>query len=183
MEQQVDRQLADMHAELGIAPDYAQRCGMPLQPECLSLVDVGPDLFGRPARLEAATAAAWQAMQAAAAAEETVLQLVSAYRSHAYQKELFQRKLARGLSIGEILQVNAAPGFSEHHSGRALDLATPGLPPLEENFEDSAAFAWLQQHAARFGFRLSFPRDNPYGVLYEPWHWYFCGDLPDERGG
>lgn len=170
----MDRQLADMHAELGIAPDYAQRCGMPLQPECTTLVDVGLDLFGRPARLETLAARAWQAMQAAAAAAGVTLQLVSAYRSHAYQRDLLLRKLARGVGMEEILQVNAAPGFSEHHSGRALDLATPGLPPLEECFETSEAFAWLQQHARRFGFRLSFPRDNPYGVLYEPWHW--CHD-------
>lgn len=174
-ESALEEHLAGIHAELGIAADYARRCGMPLQPECPTLVEVGPDLFGRPAQLEAVTAQAWQAMQQSAAAVGIVLQLVSAYRSHAYQQALFRRKLARGIRIAEILQVNAAPGFSEHHSGRALDLTTPGLPPLEECFEDSAAFAWLQAHAKGFGFRLSFPRNNAFGVLYEPWHWYYAG--------
>jgi D-alanyl-D-alanine carboxypeptidase len=165
-------QLLAIHEELGIAAEYPRQCGMPLQPECETLVDVGLDAFARPARLEAATAQSWQAMQAAAADAGVELQLVSAYRSFDYQKQLFQRKLARGITLPDILKVNAAPGYSEHHSGRALDIGTPGCPPLEEEFETTAAFAWLQAHAADFGFRLSFPRDNPHGVLYEPWHWY-----------
>lgn len=167
----MNEQLLAIYAELGIAADYPQQCGMLLQEECHVLVDVGPDAFGRPARLEAVTAQAWQAMQAAALADAVQLQLVSAYRSYDYQKQLFLRKLARGDCLADILKVNAAPGFSEHHSGRALDLGTPGEPPLEESFEHTAAFAWLVRHAAQFGFHLSFPRDNPYGVLYEPWHW------------
>ena len=72
-----------------------------------------------------------------------------------------------------ILQVNAAPGFSEHHSGLALDIGTPGEPPAEETFEHTAAFAWLQSDAGQHGFAMSYPRDNPNGIVYEPWHWRF----------
>lgn len=171
----MNEQLQAMYGELGIALDHPQVCGMPLQEECATLVDVGLDAFGRPARLDAATAVAWQRLRDAAAADGVELQLVSAYRSYDYQKQLFQRKLARGISIADILKVNAAPGFSEHHSGRALDLGTPGCAALEEEFEATVAFAWLQQHAAAHGFRLSFPRNNPFGVCYEPWHWYYTG--------
>ena len=71
----------------------------------------------------------------------------------------------------EILKVSAAPGYSEHHSGRVVDLTTPGYAPLEEEFEDSAAFAWLCRSAAEHGFYLSYPRGNPHGIAYEPWHW------------
>ena len=69
--------------------------------------------------------------------------------------------------------MNAAPGYSEHHTGRAVDLTTPGTPPLLEAFERTAAFAWLERHAARFGFVMTYPRNNPLGVIYEPWHWTF----------
>lgn len=171
----VNDTLARIHAELGIPASYARTCGMPLQAECDSLVDAGLDVFGRPARLEASTWVAWQYMKARAAEDGVVLQLISTYRSYDYQRELFARKLARGQAIGDILKVNAAPGFSEHHSGRALDIGTPGFEHLEEVFENSEAFAWLSVHANDFGFRLSFPRDNPCGVLYEPWHWYCEG--------
>ena len=96
---------------------------------------------------------------------------MSAFRSAEYQLGILERKLARGQSIDEILRVSAAPGYSEHHSGRAVDLTAPGFAPLEEEFENSSAFAWLVANAARFGFALSYPRDNPHGIAYEPWHW------------
>jgi D-alanyl-D-alanine carboxypeptidase len=175
--------LPTIHQQLGIPGDYAERCGMPLQPECLNLVDVGLDHFGRPVRLDAATAHAWLLMQQAATNAGQTLVLISGFRSYTYQAELFQRKLAKGQLLVEILRVNAAPGFSEHHSGRALDLGSPGAPVLEEEFEHSSAFAWLQQHAQAFGFRMSFPRNNPYGVLYEPWHWYYHGLATDLAKG
>ena len=31
--------------------------------------------------------------------------------------------------------------------------------------------AWLRTNAPRFGFHLSYPRNNPHGIGYEPWHW------------
>jgi D-alanyl-D-alanine carboxypeptidase len=114
-------------------------------------------------------------MRDAARADGVELLLVSAYRSVVYQTVLVQRKLARGLTLDEILRVNAAPGYSEHHSGRALDVTTPGSPPAEESFEATPAFAWLMRRASEFGFRLSYPRGNPHGILYEPWHWFFVG--------
>lgn len=167
--------LKTLHDALGIPADYANTCGMPAHEECRNLVSVGDDAFGRPALLEAGTAVAWQSMKAAAEEEGLTLLLVSAYRSVDYQRQLIQRKLDRGLGIDVILKVNAAPGYSEHHSGRAIDIGSPDYPHLEEMFETSAAFAWLVKRAPEFGFRLSFPRNNPYGVLYEPWHWYYEG--------
>ena len=65
----------------------------------------------------------------------------------------------------------AAPGHSEHHTGRAVDIATPGSRPLTEEFEDTDAFRWLTSRAVEFGFSLTYPRDNPWGIAYEPWHW------------
>ena len=110
-------------------------------------------------------------MRAAATADAVQLQLVSAFRSADYQLGILKRKLEHGHSIEEILRVSAAPGYSEHHSGRAVDLTTPGYSALEEEFEQSPAFGWLSTHAKRFGFTLSFPRGNPHRIAYEPWHW------------
>ena len=118
------------------------------------------------------------AAQLAAATEGVALDAISGYRSHAYQLGIFERKRARGLAVADILQVNAAPGYSEHHSGFALDIGTPGEPPAEESFEHTAAFAWLQGNAGRFGFQLSYPRDNPHGIVYEPWHWRWRAGSP-----
>ncbi len=165
--------LGALHTALGIPADYAQQRGLAAIPESTALVDAGVDMFGRPVRMDAAALAAWQHMQQTAAAAGIELQLVSAYRSADYQHELLQKKLAQGQTLENILQVNAAPGYSEHHSGRALDLSTPGYECLGEEFELSPAFAWLGRHAAGFGFSMSFPRNNPQGFLYEPWHWCY----------
>jgi D-alanyl-D-alanine carboxypeptidase len=160
-----------LHARLGLAPDYAETSGLPEQAEPRSLQLAGRDRYGRPLWLLAPTARAWRAMRAAALRDGVALDAISGYRSHAYQQGIFERKFARGLSLADVLRVNAAPGHSEHHSGRALDIGTPGEPPAEESFEHTAAFAWLRGNAGRFGFQLSYPRDNPHGIVYEPWHW------------
>jgi D-alanyl-D-alanine carboxypeptidase len=112
-------------------------------------------------------------MQAAASAEGVRLDIVSAFRSIDRQAKIVGRKLAAGEAIDQVLTVCAPPGFSEHHTGRAIDLTTPGSPRLEAEFEHTEAFAWLRRRACEFGFHLSYPRGNPQGYAYEPWHWCF----------
>ncbi|TDK25972.1 D-alanyl-D-alanine carboxypeptidase family protein [Luteimonas aestuarii] len=159
---------------LGIDADaYMARTGLALVPEPDHLAYAGRDRYHRPLWLHAGAARAWGAMREAAYRDGVVLDAISGYRSHDYQLGIFARKLTRGLSIERILAVNAAPGFSEHHDGRALDIGTPGEPPAEETFETTPAFDWLQAHAGAHGFRMSYPRDNPHDIVYEPWHWRF----------
>ena len=161
--------------ELGLdEADYAQRTGLELVPEPSTLAFAGHDRYRRPLWLRARAAQAWQAMRAAALREGVFLEAISGYRSHDYQLGIFRRKIARGQSVAEILRVNAAPGFSEHHGGRVLDISTPGEPAAEESFEGTPAFAWLQQNAGGFGFEMSYPRGNPHGIDYEPWHWRYA---------
>lgn len=168
----LDRLRERLHT-LGLDEDYGERTGLPLVAEPTALAFAGHDCFRRPLWLLAPAARAWATMRAAALADDVVLEAISGYRSHAYQLGIFERKLARGLRVDEILTVNAAPGYSEHHSGRALDIGTPGEPPTEESFEHTPAFAWLAGHATGHGFTMSYPRDNPYGIVYEPWHWAY----------
>ncbi len=170
----VDRLRERLHA-LGLDESYAERTGLPLVPEPDWLQLAGFDRYCRPLWLLARAARAWNAMQAAALREGVVLEAISGWRSHDYQLGIFERKRARGLSVAEILAVNAAPGYSEHHSGRALDIGTPDEPPAEESFERTDAFAWLRGNAHAFGFVMSYPRDNPHGIVYEPWHWCHRG--------
>ncbi len=168
--------LRELHTELGIPDDYGLDVGLPSFEEAGSLVDAGQNLIGRRIELEPRTHAAWLEMSRAALVDEVTLLLVSGYRSWDYQARLIRKKLNAGQQIEDILTVNAAPGFSEHHTGRAIDIASPGSRPLTEEFENSEAFAWLGEQAGRFGFRMSYPRDNSYGFVYEPWHWAFHPD-------
>ncbi len=160
-----------LHQELGIPADYGSERNLPHYEETTDLIAVGPNLVGRMQQLAPKAAAKWQQMVEAAAGSGVRLLIVSGYRSYEYQAELILKKITAGQSIEEILKVSAAPGYSQHHSGMAVDIATPGSRPLTEEFETSDAFEWLTQHAAEYGFSMTYPRDNPYGFIFEPWHW------------
>lgn len=165
--------IAELNRSLGVPPDYARSHRLPLQHERSQLLSIGPDLLGRDTHLSPMTARAWQKMQTAAMNDEVWLEVVSGFRSVAYQASIVERKLSQGQTMTGILKVTAAPGFSEHHTGKAIDVSTPGFIPLEQEFEDSDAFAWLSERASAFGFHLSYPRKNLHRLAYEPWHWCY----------
>jgi D-alanyl-D-alanine carboxypeptidase len=136
----------------------------------LEVVDL--DFAGRPFILTSATAVAWRQMREAAIADKVILNPASGFRSYLYQKKLIETQLARGRTIIDILKGNALPGFSEHHSGRAVDIcANQSIP--ENEFHQTATFAWMMKNAGQFNFSLSYPQDNTLGMIFEPWHWLF----------
>ena len=144
----------------------------PIAPEA-DLVEVVPGY-----RLHGEAAEAFLAMQRDAEAEGVQLRLLSAFRDQETQHNLFfSIMVERSQRPEERAQVSAPPGYSEHHTGYALDLGDARHPELDldATFDQTAAFAWLQQNAARYHFRLSFPADNRQGVAYEPWHWRWEG--------
>ncbi len=117
-------------------------------------------------------------MQRAATRDGIDLVAVSGFRDKAYQQGLFDRNLGKMGQAIEVTKVSAPPGYSEHHTGYALDVGDGSQPEthVEPTFETTKAFEWLQHNAGRFGFEMSFPKDNKQGVSYEPWHWRFIGD-------
>lgn len=165
--------LVSLCAELGISSQFLSGRGLFEYEEasCLEVVEVGAD--GKDHLLVPGAANAWRNLKAAALGDSIFLFIVSAYRSVDRQAEIVRRKLGAGVAIEDILTVCAPPGFSQHHTGRAVDLSTPGSRALEVEFEQTPAFAWLRAHAADFGYYLSYPIGNPCGYQYEPWHWCF----------
>ena len=165
------RALMERAFALGVPRDYGRVRKLRLQREPAQLIPIGPDIHGRTQWLQPRAARALARMREAAACANVQLQIVSAFRSTEYQLGIIERKRARGLNMDEILRVSAAPGYSEHHSGRCVDFTTAGFTALEEEFERSRAFRWLQRNATGYGFTLSYPRGNPHGIVHEPWHW------------
>ncbi|MEN9204416.1 MAG: M15 family metallopeptidase [Thermostichales cyanobacterium SZTDM-1c_bins_54] len=134
---------------------------------------------GRAVQLRRSAAQAWRSMQQAAAQAGVVLVPISGFRSIADQEYLFfQRARQKSLRPQERALVSAPPGYSEHHTGYALDIGDGRDPAtdVEVTFTRTAAWAWLNQHGARFGFELSFPEGNSQGISFEPWHWRYVGD-------
>ena len=110
------------------------------------------------------------------AASSTGVQLYafSAYRSFAEQKAL-KADYSMTYGAGTANSFSADQGYSEHQLGTALDMMTTGLGGLlDDRFDGTKAYAWMLANAYRYGFELSYPKNNNYYV-YEPWHWRFVG--------
>lgn len=167
-----DERIAQILDEIG-APPRSKQSRARIFREAAELVSVGLDIYDREQKLTPSAASAWNAMKVAAERESEILQLVSAFRSVDYQKQIIQRKLSAGQSWEQILRVSALPGYSEHHTGRTIDITSPGCKPLTEEFEGTSAFSWLTDNAGTFRFTMTYPRDNELSVAYEPWHWTF----------
>jgi D-alanyl-D-alanine carboxypeptidase len=157
---------------LGIPADYGASRGMSAFREARRLLLVGHDPSdGMPVRLTPPAAHAWRRMRDAAAADGITLVPLSGFRSVARQTRLIRRNLAKGRSLDDILRYVAAPGYSEHHTGRAIDIGDPADSSVEESFARTPAYRWLRRRAKDFGFVMTYPRGNKHGIGYEPWHW------------
>lgn len=148
-------------------------------------VEYGGGLSGK--LFDSRAVEALREMLAAGNAENPALRLqpVSCYRSVALQKSLYERQVNRQIQSGysrEDAEIVAAtivkrPGQSEHNTGLAADLGGSGDYSLEQSFENTAAFKWLYENCADYGFILRFPKGKEAitGVIYEPWHYRYVG--------
>jgi LAS superfamily LD-carboxypeptidase LdcB len=141
-----------------------------------SLVAVGM-YYDRPEFLVKEAALAWQKMQAQAQAQGVKMRIISGFRSVAAQEALFTRQTKLKGSVQEAARFSAPPGYSEHHTGYTLDIGDGRqlATDLKYQFAQTATYRWLGNHAADYGFELSFPPNNAQGIAFEPWHWRYVG--------
>lgn len=106
------------------------------------------------------------------------LRVVSSYRSFATQAIVkATHKILYGSGAN---QFSADQGYSEHQLGTTMDLTTLGLGANFEAIDKDPAYTWLTSNAYKYGFILSYPKNNTY-YIFEPWHWRFVGaDLARE---
>tara|TARA_A100001388_G_scaffold262069_1_gene231406 strand:- start:1034 stop:1762 length:729 start_codon:yes stop_codon:yes gene_type:complete len=108
-----------------------------------------------------------------------LLVFLSGYRSVNLQEEIFYSlKSIRNQVASERARVSAPPGYSEHSTGFAIDIGDFNNPEtdFEVEFENTDAFKWLKQNAAKYHFKLSFNKYDK-NVDYEPWHWRYEGSI------
>lgn len=173
---QLDQKIPEALDMLGIPLELIARKGLQFHPEARELHVAEIDANGKEYLLIPEAVRAWHRLRDTARQDRVVVEIVSAFRSIERQIDIIRAKLDRGMPIETILTLSAPPGYSEHHTGRAVDINTPGCVATEEPFEQTEAFRWLQVHAKQFGFYLSYPRGNTSGFIYEPWHWCFHPD-------
>ena len=110
----------------------------------------------------------------------TVWQVSSAYRTVAYQQQLFDQQvndyLHQGLKQEDAVSATrltvADPGTSEHHLGTSFDITVPGVA-----FKGTAQANWLAEHCWDYGFILRYTeeKEDVTGFLAEPWHFRYVG--------
>lgn len=150
--------------------------------EALTMVKANPSVTSQP--VDSRMREALEAMLAAGKAYNIGVQ--SAYRPASKQSELYWRKVNEYKSrysdpvqvqtkAGEVVK---RPGYSEHNLGLAVDLYGSGDHSLTSSFANTAAYAWLMEHCADYGFILRFPKGKEAvtGVIYEAWHFRYVGD-------
>ena len=73
--------------------------------------------------------------------------------------------------------VVARPGTSEHELGLSVDLLTQEYQVLDSGFAETAAYDWLQEHCAEYGFVERYPegKGDLTGIIWEPWHYRYVG--------
>ena len=115
----------------------------------------------------------YQSMVDDAKSQNIHLVLFSAYRTYNKQLSLWNK-----IPTFDDMYL-AVPGFSEHHSGLALDISTKE-DGLTKN--KSKAYNYLKDNAHKFGFILRYPKgkESITGYSYEPWHFRYVGEIASE---
>jgi D-alanyl-D-alanine carboxypeptidase len=128
-------------------------------------------------KMRKAAASALVTMFEGAKKDDIILAGVSAYRSYATQKDLFNRYVKKD-GEKKARTYSAIPGTSEHETGLAIDVSgSDGKCAAEDCFAGTKEALWLDQHASEYGFIVRYPegKDAITGYRYEPWHLRFVG--------
>lgn len=159
-----------LNDSVGITPQKAAEFGYRPQPEAMPREL--RKIAGTNEQLATPAATAYERMAQAAKAQGIILYPISAHRSVQAQHSILKDKAKRGMSPDEMLKFSAPAGYSEHHTGNAIDIGTSKETDLHGDFEKTQAFNWLRTNGPRYGFTLSYDK-NGKGTGYEPWHWKY----------
>lgn len=131
----------------------------------------------------------WQNLKAAAKKNGIQLQLLSAYRSPEWQRNLFLQRLAGNganaaqlaagggvPALNQTLGVTSIPGYSRHHTGYTVDFSCSGVSV----FRGSSCDMWLRKdnylQAKTYGWIPSYPDGaDEQGPEPEPWEYVWVG--------
>ncbi len=99
--------------------------------------------------------------------EDPFTVLNSGFRTYEDQESILNDRIDK-VGEEEAYAYVARPGYSEHHSGFAFDLASYG-----ENKDGN----WLPNHCQEYGFIQRYRADKEAitGILYEYWHYRYVG--------
>jgi zinc D-Ala-D-Ala carboxypeptidase len=164
-------QLQKIWEELGITREYLNSYKLPAEREATELIFIETTSRGRDIYLAPDAAEQWKRMKSAAKKEGIVLLVAQGFRSIGFQAQFIKKRLKEGKTLEQVLTYLAVPGFSEHHTGHALDIGSEDCFPPTEELAKTKAYEWMLKHAREFQFHLTYPENNAFGIVFEPWHW------------
>lgn len=126
------------------------------------------------ATLSAKAITAFNQMYAAAAAAGQPFYVTSSYRSYTTQVSTYNHWVATSGQTGADTY-SARPGYSEHQTGFAFDVAANGC--TLDCFGSTSQYQWFQQNAANYGFiqRYYVGYEAITGYKAEEWHYRYVG--------
>jgi D-alanyl-D-alanine carboxypeptidase len=166
--------LACLNEEAGLRALVDKGHALPDGYEPPDLVELGGGSYQvsrRGLQLRQMAAESLETMAAAARADGVTLVASSAYRSYAYQEEVYARNVREsGQETAD--RESARSGRSQHQTGLALDFGS-----IDDSFAVSPAGRWMAVNAGRFGWSLSFPDgyEGVTGYRWESWHYRYVG--------
>ena len=102
--------------------------------------------------------------------------ITSAYRSYDYQQNVWNTTAEQS---GEDYARSyvATPGYSEHHTGLAVDIGIFYSDGSQGSFSDSQNAVWMDEHSSEFGFIRRYAEDKVSitGISNEKWHFRYVG--------
>lgn len=140
------------------------------------LTEIDKEYLYSEKRLESIHSLVWPRLKDlldAAKRDGAPLYVKSAYRSFDEQKSV-KSSYTIIYGAGNANQFSADQGYSEHQLGATVDFITTGLNGNLNGFENTSGYSWMLSNAHKYGFILSYPKNNKY-YIFEPWHWRFVG--------
>lgn len=110
-------------------------------------------------------------MSSEARKDSVFLIVDSGFRSVGFQEHIIKNRLKAGEEYQKVINYVAPPGYSQHHSGLAVDFF-----PSEALFAKSKEYLWLKNNAGNFGFYETYPEDSTGYIPWESWHWILYSD-------
>lgn len=148
------------YLEEDYVPDNLEEINKQYALNGMKLVDVAKDAF--------------EDMAKDAKKEDLTIVAMSSYRSYDYQVDLYNRYAKEdGQEAADTY--SGRPGHSEHQTGLAVDVYNEEKDYT--NFEKTAEYDWMMEHAHEYGFILRFPKDkeDETGYHFESWHYRYVG--------
>ena len=140
------------------------------------------DAWGDDVKVEKEALKEFYELQKELEEEGVYIELDSIYRSVAEQQDLWDRWSADPEKGPEyVKKYVAVPGYSEHHTGLAIDVCLKKNGEIIADNDDMIAekviFAKVHAKLADYGFILRYPKgkEDITGYSYEPWHFRYVG--------